>query len=449
MAGLFKTIMRKRREFKENDRMSRSELEALKAEKFRRLVQHIQTSSPYYQRIISEKKLDPATCKPEDFPVLTKEILIENFDEIVTDRRITRQVVSEFLSQSTDPNNLLFDEFHVVHTSGSSGQVGYFVFSEEDWGSGLAPRPRQRRQPSGKIVFRRPRMAYFGAIGGHFAGVSMASMANRGIFKYLIRLSLIEVNDPLPKVMAHLNEFKPDVLFGYTTALKILAEKQLSGELQIAPFMVSTGGESQSNADRELFVKTWNCEVGNAYGSSEHLMMGASTLDGNAMELYDDDLIYEFYDDHSIVTNLFNYTLPLIRYRMSDVIRPVENDKSAEPYLLIHSLVGRTEILPNFINRDGTEDFISALTIVELFIPGVSRFQMRLIDKIRFDFAICLEPELDEGGRIDAVNATNQKLQEILNQKLMENVKFEVLLVDDLPVNEKTGKFQLIVRQSQ
>ena len=35
----------------------------------------------------------------------------------------------------------------------------------------------------------------------------------------------------------------------------------------------------------------------------------------------------------------------------------------------------------------------------------------------------------------------------VLNHKLMENVIFEVLVVDDLPVNERTGKFQLIVQQ--
>ena len=38
--------------------------------------------------------------------------------------------------------------------------------------------------------------------------------------------------------------------------------------------------------------------------------------------LHDHDLIYEFYPDHSVVTNMFNETLPLIRYRMADILRP-------------------------------------------------------------------------------------------------------------------------------
>ena len=449
VAGFFTSIIKKRKEFTQNEKLTRVELQALQLKKFRHLVQHAQQNSPYYQRIINENDIDIASCTPQDFPILTKSMLIENFDDIVTDRRLSRDAISEFLSHSTNPNELLFKQYHVVHTSGSSGQIGYFVFSEADWGRGMAQAPRARQKREGKIGFQRPRMAYFGAIGGHFGGVSMARTSNRGILKWLMKVSLIEVNDPLPKVVAHLNEFQPHIVMGYTTALKILAEKQLAGELNISPIAVSTGGEAQSSADRELLIKAFNCQVGNTYGCSEHLMMGFSRADGKTMELYDDDLIYEIYDDHSVITNLFNTTLPLIRYRMSDIFRVVENDTSAEPYMLIHSLVGRSEIVPMFENRDGVEDFISAFTIIELFIPGVSRFQMRLSSKTSFQFAVCLNENLDEQGRTDAVAATQRRLKEVLSQKHMENVEFDVLVVKELPVNEQTGKFQLIIKLPQ
>lgn len=164
------------------------------------------------------------------------------------------------------------------------------------------------------------------------------------------------------------------------------------------------------------------------------------------MVLYDDDLIFDFHEDHTCITNLFNYTLPLINYHMSDVFRLVEDDHTADPYLLVHSLVGRSELVPSFINRDGVEDFISAFTIIELFIPGVSQFQMRLLSQTHFQFAIRLDAGLDEAGRAAALAATGQRLQAILIQKQMDNVQFEVVVTDSLPVNPATGKFQLIVR---
>jgi len=262
-----------------------------------------------------------------------------------------------------------------------------------------------------------------------------------------VRTRLLEVNSPLPNVIADLNRFQPHVLVGYTTALKILAEKQLSGELDIAPVAVGTSGESQSAADRALLKQAFGCQVQNTYGCSEHLMMAFSRQDGDDMVLFDDDFILEFYDDHSVVTNLFNYTLPLIRYQMADILQPIPDDHSALPYQVIRSLVGRTEIVPTFINRDGSEDFISPFTIIELFIPGVTRFQMRLLSKTAFELAICPEAN-DAQGRDAAVRATEQRLREVLAQKHMDNVDFDVVVVDDLPVNEKTGKFQLIVDRS-
>ena len=71
--------------------------------------------------------------------------MMANFDGIVTDRRITKQGIAEFLSRSTDPNELLFDEFRVLHTSGTSGEVGYFVYSKPDWYRGMMVAGRQRQ----------------------------------------------------------------------------------------------------------------------------------------------------------------------------------------------------------------------------------------------------------------------------------------------------------------
>jgi phenylacetate-CoA ligase len=94
MAGLLFTMIRKRLELGQNKKMTRPQLETLQLQKFHQLVKHAANHSPYYQRIIRERALDPATCTPGDFPVLSKSILIENFDDIVTDRRINKQVIS-------------------------------------------------------------------------------------------------------------------------------------------------------------------------------------------------------------------------------------------------------------------------------------------------------------------------------------------------------------------
>jgi phenylacetate-coenzyme A ligase PaaK-like adenylate-forming protein len=172
--------------------------------------------------------------------------------------------------------------------------------------------------------------------------------------------------------------------------------------------------------------------------------MGASPPNGDKIVLYDYNLIFEFFLDHTLITNLFNYTLPLIRYRMADVLRPVDSAEHA-PYLVIESLVGRNELLPKFKNRDGVEDFISPHTINEIFVAGVTRFQLQITGDTEFRFMIVLDPALSPDARTAASDAVAARLREILARKRMDNARFAVVPTDDLPVNPRTRKFQLIV----
>lgn len=444
--GMLRDMGKKRKEYTANQDLTRKELEAKKLGKFRDLARYANAHSSWYARIIREHGINLDTCIPEDFPVLTKSQVIEHFDELVTDPRLSRQVITDFLSRSKTPGELLFNKYYIIHTSGSSGQLGYFVFSKEDWAAGLAQNPRTA-PPRIRRGFRRVRMAYYAATDGHYAGVSIVSSIKHSILRLFVNVRLYNVNDPLDGIIEDLNSFQPDSMVGYTTALKILAEQQLKGNLHIKPFVIGSSGEAMNAGDRELFKKAFDCIVGNSYACSEHMVIGFSNEDGKTMTIYDDELIIEFHHDHSVVTNLFNSTLPLIRYRMADIMEPIPEDKSHAPYLTVKAVVGRSEIVPYFINQDGEKDFISPFAIIELFIPGATRFQMQLTGASSFDFALCVDPKLDPAGKDEVVQAARHRLQEILDQKNMQNVNFNVVLKDEIPVNPKTGKFQLILPQ--
>src|SRR5882672_2533827 len=434
----------KRREFRRAARMTRAEFEELKLAKFRKLVRHARDRSSYYRRIIEERRIDVDRCTPADFPVLTKSLLMANFDEICTVPGLTKTRVAEFLTRSKDPGELLDGKYRVIHTSGSSGEVGYFVYSPQDWvrGTMMPRRARQafpRRRHRGKF-----RLAYFAAVDGHYAGVTMIRSLKTSIARFFVDVQLYEVNSPLPEIVDALNEYQPDFLIGYTTALKILAEKQREGALKLALIGLGTAGEVTTEGDRAFLEQAFGCALINSYGSSEHLGMGSSTPDGSQMVLVDHEQVYEFYDDHSVITNLFNYTLPLIRYRMADILKPVDSGPHA-PYLVIESLLGRNELQPTFKTRDGGQDFLSPHTINEIFVAGVTRFQLHLLGDAAFRFMVCLDSQLGAEQRAACVAGVEARLREILSHKRMDNVRFDVVVADDLPVNPRTRKFQLIV----
>ncbi len=437
------TRIAKAREIRRDSKLTRAEFEAQKLQRFRRFARHVCDRSPYYRRIIAERNIDADRCVPGDFPVLTKSMLMQHFDEIVTAPGVTKAAIAEFLTRSKDPNDLFLSKYRVIHTSGSSGEVGYFVYSTLDWARGtMGPRRGARpvRKRKGKL-----RIAYFAAIDGHYAGVTMVSSMRRGLVSLFVDIGLFEVNSPLPDVIAALNEYQPDFLAGYTTALKILAEKQRTGALKLDTVVgLMTAGEATTEADRAFLEQTFGCGVVNTYACSEHLGMGGSVPGSSNIVLHDHDLIYEFHPDHSVVTNMFNETLPLIRYRMADILRPVDSGEHA-PYLVIESLVGRNELQPVFKNRDGVDDFISPHTINEVFVAGVTRFQMHLLADDAFRFMVCLDASLGAEQRAAAVEGVGQRLREILARKRMDNVHFDVVPTDDLPVNPRTRKFQLIL----
>ena len=216
---------------------------------------------------------------------------MQHFDEISTVPGVTKQAIAEFLTRSHDPAELFLGKYRVIHTSGTSGELGTFVYSPRDWARGMStgprgPQPKRKCKRKGKF-----RVAYYGAIDGHYAGVTMLRSIESGLSKHFVEIGCFEVNSPLPEVIAGLNEFQPDYLSGYTNALKVLAQKQREGALKLDCLTgVSTAGEATTEADRAMLEQAFGCSLVNAHGCSEHLVMGASPPGASNIVLADHDL---------------------------------------------------------------------------------------------------------------------------------------------------------------
>jgi phenylacetate-coenzyme A ligase PaaK-like adenylate-forming protein len=434
------TFLRTKLKNRRDRRLPQEELQARRLAKFRRLVEHARRHSPYYSGLIEDLGINPGACAPEDFPVLTKREVMENFNRLVTDRSITKAGVEEFLSSSKNPLDMYRGSFYVLHTSGSSGEIGLYVYSPDDIARGMAQTPTPPW-----VGLRRCRTAFFGATKGHFAGVTFASILRGSALKFLFRSQVYEINSPLPEVIKGLNAFRPDVVAGYATALKILGDKLIDGSLKIAPKLLLSSGEPLNSNDRAFIESTFRAPLVNSYMCTEHVYLGIGRAEYKGMYLLEDDLIFEFHPDHTCITNLFNYTMPLIRYRMEDVLVPVRDTEKVLPFTKVREIVGRSEYIPYFEDICGKEDFISPHIINEFFVKNLKRFQMQVIDKRSFVFKTVAAPGLDEDKRTELFRAIKERLTGILSEKGLDNVTFEIEEVDDLPMDPKTGKFKLIL----
>lgn len=425
-----------------SSRLSRPELERGQLRRFRWLVSHAHQHSPYYRRLIESRGIDPESCVPTDFPVLTKEEVIRHFDDLVTDRRITRAKIAAFLDRSVDPRELFEGRYHVLHTSGTSGTVGYFVFSHDAWIRGASHVVRA------SPLRGRRRTAFVAATRGHFAGASLMLTGNHGTNRLFFDVRTFDVGRPMPNIIRELNEFQPHVLSGYGTVLKVLAEAQERGELRIRPAHVGNGGEALLPEIRATLERAFGVPVMNAYASSEHLYMAMTLAGREGMHLMEDELIFEIKPDHTCITNLFNETMPLIRYRMDDVLVPEPDAEDGFPLRRIREIVGRREDSLVFTNRHGEDDFIHPIVIVELMIAGLNAWQIVLQDRLSFRFRARLQPHLSQAEREATFASIQRRMREILDEKEMTDVTFEIEEVDSLPIDPKTGKFRLVVREA-
>ena len=421
-------------------RYSQEQIKALQQKKFLQLVSFVNQKSPYYQKIIKKYNIAIENCTPEDFPILTKTDLLEHFDEIVTDKRITKAKIAKFLEKSKDPTELFLNQYIVIHTSGSSGTVSYYIYNQKEFIQGIASTTRA----DGIKLFQK--LAFIGATKGHFAGVTMVSIAKKLPFLYT-DVQTFDINGSFTAIIDKLNQMQPAIISGYAFALRKLAEAQNEKRLTIKPHLIQSGGEPLNNQDKAYIQKIFNAPIINIYAASEHLIMGIGRDSFGGMYLMEDSFIFEIQPTYTNVTNLYNYTLPLIRYQMSDHLQSIDDKTKLMPFTKIANIVGRKESVPIFITDNGEEDFISPHVLGEFYVKNLNKFQIHLVDKKAFIFKVCLDEHITKEERIITLKKIEEGLRTILKEKQMTKVKFDIEVVADFWVDPKTGKFRLITKQ--
>lgn len=419
----------------------------LQESRFRSLLKNTFRKSKFYQGFyrqhgITERDLD--TVAPEDLPVIDKNIMMENYDDFVTDPTLKQGELERFINEFPSPGANYKKGHSVVHTSGSSGTIGLFVYGPHEWthSKALALRATGMSHP----FWRRKRVAFIAATEGHFASVATFYNLPTFLFK---RLPL-SISSPIDEICSQINHFQPDVITGYASGLNLLAEEQLAGRIKIAPKEAYCTGDPLTATFRKRVEKAFGVNPVNMYGSSETMTLAGECRQHHRLHLFNDWFSVQVVDENMkpassgrvVVTNLYNYTQPLIRYQMNDEI--VLSDKPCPcgwPFPVIANLAGRHEEFLWFDQGQGKKDFIHPIVLAEFFVPGLEKFQF-----VQTSPNGLLMKAVVKGDQHEVVIAIRKKMDEILSGKSLEgSVRFEVEVVDGMRNDAKTGKFRLIV----
>lgn len=422
-----------------HEKMSRKQMLKLKEKKFRTILKYAYKNSKFYHNLYNSfgiKEPDLKKINIEKIPVINKKQFMDNMDDVFTVKDIKKEELLNFLKTNKNPTDLFKNKYHVAHTSGTTGTQGIFIYNKKEWNS-FYPYITKTFD----FNFRRKKTVYIGGIGGHNATLSFSAWLSKGIMKLFCNLLIININEPIDEVVNKLNEFQPDILGGFFNEHKLLAHQQKKGLLKITPATIVNCGEAVIQHEKKFIEEVFKAPLNNLYGFAECLITGIGRNEYDGIHLMDDLALIEIKKDHILLTNLFNKTLPIIRYRINDILTLNKNKFENTPYTVIENIIGRTEDLIWFRNENGKLDSLHPFLFVGLYIEGLIKFQVVLKNEESFSFLAVIDEENNDRIIRDIKN----KIDGILSLKKFTNIKYKIELVKDIPIDKKTGKYKFII----
>lgn len=406
---------------------SRKELNKYQDYHFRRLIIHTYNNVPYYKRWFREKKICLNDVKKvndiKKLPLITKEIITKNY--------------SDFLSL----NSRIFKP-SLCMTSGSSGIPFKFLIDKFTLLRYLASGWRIERNH--KVTFHDKRVKLRGTL-VHEHGKKIQDVWKYGFFNKTLEFNTFHMNEKICRIIiTKILKFQPKMLHVYPMALYQLSLylNKLGIEISKLKVIISSS-ESFSKDHRNLIKQVFNCPFIDVYGQSEKVLHAYECKPENGYHIVEENNILELLDKNSeqvqegefgriIGTNLYNYSMPLIRYSTEDLAVMGGNDCTCGRHTKkLKSIQGR--VLDQIITEDKS------------LISGISFYHYwkhRISEKIpNISYVQIIQPEIN---KITIKILPNKKYSDndekvIINEmyKLVGNMKISFEYINKRPIDKK------------
>ncbi|MBZ5553469.1 MAG: hypothetical protein LAO21_12165 [Acidobacteriia bacterium] len=349
--GLVLSLLNWRRSLKRHERWNREQLESYQAQALNRLREFVYARSPFYQKFHQGLYRAPL----RDLPILTKSLMMEHFDELVTDRRIHLDEIRAHLKRVLQEERYQ-GRYWVAPTSASTGIPAISMFNNNEWAAVLASGTRSYDWGGVRVrPFHRIRAAAIVSS----VPMNMTARLTRTVHFWWFPTLRMSAADPLSSLVERLNGWQPEILQAYAGIASLLAEEQLAGRLAISPRVIATGSETMSKAWRECIESAWKGRLFDRYACVEAGMIASECDRHCGLHFYEDLQIVEIVDEHDqpapagqpggriLITALSKYTQPIIRYDLGDLVRTATKPCGCgRPFVLAEGIQGRTrEIL--------------------------------------------------------------------------------------------------------
>ena len=407
------------------------QIAALQWERLQRLLDHCYREVPYYRRRWRELGIAPGDIRNLDdyarLPVLTKADIREHFDELKADSWRDR---------------LLYKA-----TGGSTGEPMRFGFTRESNDRRTAVMWRGYEW-AGSRMGRRTLFLWGGAVGDPTRAHQLKDRLYNAVFarRVLNSFSMTEAN--MAEYADAIDRYRPDIIVAYVGPLVQLAEWLLAcGHKVWQPHAIIGGAEAMHGFQRDAIQQAFEAPAFNTYGCREFMLIAAECEQRHGLHVNSDHLVVELRlpdgaasgctTGDVIVTDLFNYGMPFVRYANGDMATAsTQRCACGRGLPLLARVEGRIldairtpggHVLPGEFFPHMLKD-----------VPGVQRFQ--LVQR-RLDH---LDLSIVRGAGFD--DASLEYIHREVDKVLGDSVQLHCHFVDEIPLT-RSGKRRVTVSE--
>jgi phenylacetate-CoA ligase len=448
-------------------KLSPERILAIQDQKFRELLRHAHQNSEYYREKFKGKNLE--TCRLQDLPILTKNDMMNHFENFVTDKRLKRQPIIDFMSDFGNMGKYYLNEFVVSHTSGSQGQAAVIVQHKDGpfhlfamqvarghampktWGT-VFKKLFKRRSRWAMILFK----PCFIPSGSAFGYMPQAS-------RKLADMLRLNLSDPFEVNLRKLDEFQPNYITAYVHVLEQLARAAKNGQTTIASKgnleLVVAISEPLPPETQKFIETNLGVPVANHYAMGECPQLSLGCPLGHGAHINNDMAILENVDANYnpvpdgtpgakvLMTNLMNFVQPIIRYEIDDVITLSSDPCPCGNKLpRIVSIAGRSNDQFWVVSDKGETLEMSNLIFKDAFLLlfDIAEFQVTQTGKNQFSILVEVIP-----GSTLTTDRMRHAIHEVLNQEDVHiSLDCNIQIVPRIPHDSKSGKLRRFINKA-
>jgi len=412
---------------------SAEELQQLQDEKLRLLLMHAYENVPYYNEILSESGA-----------VKQGEVILENFHKIPV---LTKDIIRR------EGKNLYSKDYKKRSTyhncsGGSTGEPVDLLQNKDYQAWGFAGRFLYNSWV-GKDVGERE-LKLWGSERDILEGSDQFSTRlRRWLFNTEILNAYKMSNEDMRKHISRCNQVKPKQIWAYTDSMYKLSRFVETEYLVVHPpaSIICTTANLLPQA-REHIEQTFACKVFNQYGSREVGPVAAECSAQEGLHIFTPLQKLEILDAEGqpvkgedigeiIITNLNNYSMPLIRYGIGDTGSLLNKPCSCgRGFPLLKEVAGR--VFAHFVKKDGSVIHSQFFVALFFFKPWVREFKVVQKDYDLIEILVAIEQEANAAD-IDVITG---KIKQVMGEDCRVIFKF----VDEIPPTA-SGKYLYTVSE--